>query len=110
MKDPRCHFYIRIYEKSIYMDNENVDKDYVTVNKGFQAQFIEEVEAKFIEWFQGNYRLSFPFDGEGSEKPYYGDVKLLFISYPDDAKFVEHNEFVFVLVIKAETGLKSVCI
>lgn len=110
MKNPLCHWYVRIYEKSVYMDNENVDKDFVTVNKGFQARFIEEVEARFIEWGYGEYRISFPFDGPGSDKPWNSDVKRLDIRYSDVAKYKVFGNYVFVLVIKVEKGFKSQCI
>ena len=113
MKDPKCHFYVRIYKKSIYMDNEDVTDNLITVNKGFQSQFIEEVEARFIEWGYGEYRISFPFDGPGSQKTYYTDEKRLDIRYSDDKefKFKEWgDEFVFVLVIKVEKGFKSQCV
>ena len=112
MKDPKCHFYIRIYEKSVHMDNKDVTDDLITVNKGFQARFIREVEAEFIEWGYSEYRIAFPFDGEGSYKPWNLDYKILDIRYSDrdDVKFKEWGEYVFVLIIKAEKGLKSQCI
>ena len=111
MKNPLCHWYVRIYEKSIYMDNETVSKNHVKVNKGFQAQFIKEVEARFIEWGCGDYRISFPFDGTGSEKSWNSDVRRLDIYYNDKAKFKEWGDkYVFVLVIKIEKDFKSVCI
>lgn len=110
MKNPLCHWYIRIYEKSVYTDDEIVDEDYVTINKGFQAQFIEEVEARFIEWGCEEYRISFPFDGPGSDKPWNSDVKRLDIYYNDKAKFKEWGKYVFVLVIKVKKGFKSVCV
>ncbi len=111
MKDPKCHFYVRIYEKSIYNNTEKVDDDVVIVNKGFEADFIEEVEARFIEWSGGDYRISFPFDGPGSQKAYYTDEKRLDIWYNDEIKFKEWSKgYIFVLVIKVEKDFKSVCV
>lgn len=110
MKDLKCHFYVRIYEKSVIMDNEDVGDDLVTVNKGFQARFVEEVDGRFIEWSGGDYRISFPFDGPGSQKAYYTDEKRLDIWYNDEIKFKEWGKYVFVLVIKVEKGFKSQCV
>lgn len=111
MKNPLCHWYIRIYKKTIHMDNKIVRKTNITVNKGFKAQFVEEVEARFIEWGCSEYRLSFPFDGVGSSKPWNSDIKQLDIYYNDNAKFKEwSDDYVFVLVIKVEKDFKSVCI
>lgn len=112
MKNPLCHWYVRIYERSVIMDNENIEDDLVTVNKGFQARFVEEVEARFIEWSSGYYRISFPFDGPGSDQPWNSDVKRLDLWYSDTAKYKEweNGKYVFVLVIKVEKDFKSVCV
>lgn len=99
MKDPKCHFYVRIYEKSIYIDTNKVSKKFVEEKNGFKAGFATEVKANFIEWFQNEYRLTIPFKGK----------KLDFI-YPDVAKYIEYEDYIFVLIIKVEKGFKSKCI
>ena len=48
MKNPLCHFYIRIYKMHEHCV-EKINKNRIEVSKGFIADFIEEVEARFIE-------------------------------------------------------------
>ncbi len=111
MKDPKCHFYIRIYKKSVIIDDEDIEDDSISVKKGFQAQFVKEVEARFIEWSCGDYRISFPFDGPGSQKAYYTDEKRLDIWYGDSVKYKEWgNGYIFVLSTMIEKGFESQCV
>lgn len=110
MKDPKCHWYVRIYVRHDFLI-EDIGVDKVTMSKGFKSEFFEEVEARFIEWGYGEYRISFPFDGPGSDKPWNSDVRRLDIRYSDTAKYKEwSDDYVFVLQIKAEPGFKSQCI
>jgi hypothetical protein len=110
MKDPLCHFYVRIYKRFDFLI-EDIGVDKVNVSKGFESKFIEEVEARFIKWGNGEYRISFPFEGPGSQKPYNSDVKRLDILYGDKVTYKEWGEeYVFVLKIKVEKGFKSQCI
>lgn len=110
MKNPLCHFYIRIYEKKDFIIEEIGSKK-VNVSKGFKSKFIKEVEARFVEWSHGAYRLIFPFDGPGSSKAYYTNEKELDIWYDDKILYKEWSEnYLFVLNIKVEKNFKSQCI
>lgn len=109
MKNPLCHWYVRIYEKNDYLV-EDITEEEIYISKGFKATFIEEVEARFIEWGYGEYRISFPFDGPGSDKPWNSDIKRLDIFYNDKATYKEFSNYVFVLKIKVEPGFKSQCV
>lgn len=110
MKNPLCHWYVKIYKKHDYLI-EDITEEEIYTSKGFKATFIEEVEARFIEWGYGEYRISFPFDGPGSQTSWNSDVKRLDIRYSDTAKYKEWSDsYVFVLKIKVEKGFKSQCV
>jgi hypothetical protein len=106
-KDEKCHPIVRVYKK-INIDIEEIDNNSITVRKGYDAIFVEEVKARIIEWFQGDFRIAVYFEPEGRENTVTKEVYIdMYI--PDDITHKIRGDYIYVLRFEVEEGFKSKC-
>lgn len=98
----KCKALVRIYKQHLPENVLTIENDRISHEIKFYAHFIDEVEARCYEKYQGDYRISF-----FSEK-----ANLKFDSWFNSyAPYVQHYEgYLMVLRFEAPAEFKSVCI